>query len=114
MREYTEQLFVCHHCDETFAATRTAKYCGPKCRTAAHRAKQKPSLLQAMVDHQHLDLIPQWNATRQLSTYAEKLIVAIYNRAGYEVARMAVVAAYATYENIDVKTEADYQAQEAE
>ncbi len=114
MRELTEQLFTCQYepCGQSFLATRQAKYCCPKCRTAAHRARQKPTLLQAMVNHQHPDLIPQWNATRQLSTYAERLILAIYDRAGYDIARMAIIAANAQYDNVYTKTEGDYQSEE--
>lgn len=112
MRELIDKLYECDHCPDSFWATRPAKYCSPRCRTAAHRARQKPTLLQDMVNHKHFDLIKQWNATRQLSTYAEKLILEIYNRAGYDIARMAITAANAQYDNVYTKTETMYQTEE--
>lgn len=111
MRELTEKIFVCDHCQAEFWATRPAKYCSPRCRTAAHRARNKPTLLAAMVP-KHRDYIEKWNVIRTASTYAEKMVIEIYNRYGIDAALLAISAGYGVQMNFDIKTEAQYRAEE--
>jgi predicted nucleic acid-binding Zn ribbon protein len=99
MREYHELKKYCVFCEQPFKATRDdAQYCSTRCRTAAHRQRNKPTLAQALDQDEREDL---WYV-RDLSSLAYKLIQTTYDRHGLNAAKLAINIALAAYENKDV------------
>lgn len=79
----------CLHCGETFTAERSdAKYCSGKCRKAASRKRQKPTLEQELSLEQRNEF---W-FVRDCSSLAAKTILRLHSQAGVEAAYMAIQA----------------------
>jgi len=114
MREYTEQQFYCQQCGDPFRATRKAKYCGARCRSRAYRAAKKVAFPLALTQNAERGLSADYGYIRGVSTLADKMLDELYNRHGYEAAKLCLAAMVAIQDGIDIKTEADYQIEESE
>lgn len=96
MREYREYKKYCLNCEKPFKATRDdAQYCLTRCRVAAHRRRNKPTLAQALDQAERENL---WYV-RDLSSRAYRTLTTIYNTHGLEPARLAMLACLQCYEN---------------